>query len=89
MRGKETTSIASFSADGSLLWLYCSEARYGKVLDPATGEVLRIIEKRIGDCRPYEGTRGLTSKNDILDLATGELTEGFSSWRWWRAAGLD
>lgn len=82
-----TSSIASFSGDGTLVMIRDGSASDTYVFDARSGKLLARLDVRVGRSRPLFGTKVMDSYGKIFDLATGEVETGVSNWRWWRAIG--
>lgn len=77
-----------FSGDCRLIGVTDVHASAVWVLDSDSGRVTRKLDNYFAFSRPFEGTKVMNGDGRILDLATGEVEEGVSNWRWWRAIGV-
>lgn len=77
----------AFTGDGRFLGLEQHEGGSGVartvILDAATGELVRKVERREVARYPLSGPRLLCASGRVLNAETGEVADGVSSTRWW------
>jgi hypothetical protein len=84
---REMTSLGGYSENGRFIGLSVPEISKSIVLEASTGREHARLDILVGVPTPFEGSCVLSSGGHIVNLETGAIEEGFSSWKWWRAIG--
>jgi WD40 repeat protein len=87
LRPDNKSCAGSFCGDGTLVAIGSGDLQTIAVYDANTGQFTRQIDVNAGAFWPFGDRKVMSASGIVIDLASGEVAEGVSDWRWWRSIG--